>query len=90
MTNIDSNELSATEMTNIDSKANELSDVELGAVSGGNYTFLPSAPSKETVQNISAVVGAVAGLVAGPVAVAANAVYAAGVNAGAADASHDK
>jgi hypothetical protein len=51
------------EMTNI-----ELSDVELGAVSGGDYSFWPSAPSKETVQKISTVSAAVSVAVAAPAA----------------------
>ncbi len=44
-------------MRNID--CNELTANELEAVSGGEYSFWPSAPSKETVQKISAVAGAV-------------------------------
>ena len=68
MPNIDSNELSATEMTNIDSNA--LSDVELGAVSGGDYSFWPSAPSQSTVQKINAVGTAAAVVAAAPGAAA--------------------
>jgi hypothetical protein len=63
-------------MTNIDS--NELSANELDAVSGGEYTFLPPAPSKQTVQVIGAGAQNVANLVGGPIAVAASAIFSSG------------
>ena len=58
-------------MTNID--CNELSDVELGAVSGGVYSFWPSAPSKQTVEAISTVTAVVATAAVGSMNVAGEA-----------------
>jgi bacteriocin-like protein len=75
-------------MTNND--PNELSTNELEAVSGGDYSFMPSAPSKQTVQTIGAVVGAVTGVVTGSaLVVGANLLYGTGHVAGDGDA-HNK
>jgi hypothetical protein len=82
-------DLAVTEMTNIVSK--ELSADELEAVSGGDYSFMPSAPSKQTVQTIGAVVGAVTGVVTGSsLVVGTNLLYGAGHIAGDADAHNSK
>ena len=56
-------------MTNI-----ELSDVELGAVSGGDFTITVPTPSASTAGKTNTVVGAVAAVMTGPVAAAAYAI----------------
>jgi hypothetical protein len=67
-------------MTKIDSK--ELSDVELGAVSGGDFTITVPTPSKQTVVNVGAAVGAVSTALS-PAVGAVTLLFEAGRNTGA-------